>query len=74
MNAEAATSPRLRIVVDRELCEGNARCVQVAPDIFQTDERDQLHLAVERPTEAQREAVETAVALCPRGALALTED
>jgi ferredoxin len=66
--------PGLRIVVDRELCEGNARCAHVAPEVFRVGDDDKLVLLIERPTEEMRDAVETAAAICPRQALKLTED
>lgn len=62
----------MRILVDRELCEGNARCVRVAPAVFALeDDADQVRILIERPDEALREEVETAVATCPRQALEL---
>lgn len=64
----------MRIVVDRVLCEGNARCVRAAPALFRVDEEDQLHVLVERPDEAQRAQAEQAVSVCPRQALSLTDD
>jgi ferredoxin len=63
----------VRVLVDRDLCEGNARCVQLAPQVFRTDEDDKLVVLIERPAEALRDAVESAVALCPRQALAIVE-
>lgn len=64
----------MRIVVDRVLCEGNARCVRAAPALFRVDEDDRLHVLVERPTDDQRAAAEQAVAVCPRQALTLIDD
>jgi ferredoxin len=64
---------KLVIVVDRDLCEGNARCVQTAPEVFEVDDRDQVVVLVDEVTDELREAVETAVALCPRQALRLGE-
>jgi ferredoxin len=62
----------MRILVDRELCEGNARCVRVAPAVFALeDDADQVRVLIERPGDELREAVETAVATCPRQALRL---
>ena len=63
----------MRVVVDYDLCEGNARCVQAAPAVFDIDDKDQLHVLTEQPSEAQRKAVETAVALCPRQAIRIEE-
>ena len=65
---------RLRVIVDRDLCEGNARCVQLAPEVFTIDDDDKLQLLVERPEAALRDKIEAAVALCPRGALRLDDD
>ena len=64
----------LRVVVDRELCEGNARCVQLAPDVFRIDDDERLEILVERPAPALREKIEAAAALCPRQALSLVDD
>jgi ferredoxin len=63
----------MKIVVDRDLCEGNARCVQAAPRVFRVDDADQVELLVEQPGEELRDAVETAVALCPRQALRVVD-
>jgi ferredoxin len=63
----------VKIIVDRELCEGNARCVGVAPTVFQMDDDEKLVLLIESPPPELHEAVETAAALCPRGALKLVE-
>jgi len=64
----------MRIVVNYDLCEGNARCVQVAPTVFRVDDEDKLHLLLASPDEGLREAVETAAAICPRQALTIVED
>jgi len=63
----------MRVVVNYDLCEGNARCCHVAPAVFQTDDNDQLHVLIEEPTEEQREAVENAAAVCPRQAITIVE-
>ena len=63
----------MKLVVDRDLCEGNARCVQLAPSVFEVGDDDKLRLLVERPDAALREAVEAAIALCPRQALSLID-
>jgi uncharacterized OB-fold protein/ferredoxin len=63
----------MKIIVDRDLCEGNARCVQQAPKVFRTDDNDRLEILIEEPPESMHEAVEAAVALCPRQALRLLD-
>ena len=63
----------MKIVVDYDLCEANARCMEVAPDIFKVDEEDNLHILIEGPSEDRRKDVEEAVRLCPRQAITIQE-
>ena len=63
----------MKIRVDRVLCEGNARCVKTAPRVFRTDDQDQLEILMEQIPDEERDAVETAVAICPRQALSIQE-
>ena len=64
----------MKVVVDRDLCEGHARCVEAAPAVFDIDDSDEMHVIDENPGEEQRQAVEAAVANCPRQALSLLEE
>ncbi len=64
----------MKILVDYDLCEANARCMEVAPDIFKVDDEDNLHILIESPSEDRRKDVEEAVRLCPRQALAIQDD
>jgi len=59
----------MRIVIDDELCEGNAECMKIAPEVFVVGDDDRARLLVERPAEAQRAAIERAVRRCPRQAI-----
>jgi ferredoxin len=63
----------MRIVVDHDLCEGNAVCVRVAPEIFAVGDDDQAQVLLADPPESQRANIEAAVARCPRQALALRD-
>ena len=63
----------MKIVVDYDLCEANARCMEVAPDLFQVDDEDNLNVLVESPGEDRRAALEEAVRLCPRQAITIQE-
>ena len=63
----------MKILVDYDLCEANARCMEVAPDIFKVDEEDNLHILIESPSEDRRKDVEEAVRLCPRQAITVQE-
>ena len=61
----------MKVVVDRDLCESHGRCVEAAPAVFEIRDDDQMYVLDENPGEDLRQAVETAVATCPRQALSL---
>ncbi len=63
----------MKVVVDRDLCEANARCQEVAPQVFRVDEKDHLEILIDKPGEELREKLEEAVRLCPRQALSIEE-
>ena len=63
----------MKIVVDFDLCEANAVCMEIAPEIFQVDDNDELHILIESPGEEYRKKVEEAVRLCPRQALSIED-
>ncbi|MGI9124486.1 MAG: ferredoxin [Mycobacterium sp.] len=59
----------MRVVVDRDRCEGNAICVGIAPDLFELDDDDYV-MVTKNPIPADQEALaEQAIAECPRAAL-----
>jgi ferredoxin len=62
-----------KVVVDYELCEANAKCMRIAPEVFKVDENDELHILVDRVPDELHEKVEEAVRRCPRQALSLEE-
>ncbi|MCA1188958.1 MULTISPECIES: ferredoxin [unclassified Saccharopolyspora] len=62
----------MEIGVRPELCEANGVCAGLAPEVFELDEDERLH--VHRPVPAERvERVTKAVQLCPKGALYFVE-
>jgi ferredoxin len=63
----------MRIVVDYDLCESHARCVEAAPDVFEIRDDDLMYVLDETPDESHRTAVEAAVVNCPRQALRLVD-
>ena len=63
----------MRVLVDLELCEGNAVCSSVAPEVFVVRDDDLAHVKLDPVPEALRAKLETAVRRCPRQALALRE-
>lgn len=59
----------MRVVVDRDRCEGNAVCVGIAPDLFELDDEDYV-MVTKNPIPVEQEALaEQAIAECPRAAL-----
>lgn len=68
----------MRIVVDRELCQGHGVCQAEAPEVFRVVERPgayaQVEVILEQPPEALRAEVEAAVRYCPNRVLSIRED
>ena len=62
----------MKIVVDYDLCEANALCMEAAPEVFRVEEDDTLTVLIPEPGEELRRKVEEAVRLCPRQAISLT--
>src|SRR5207249_11153015 len=64
----------MRVVVDYTLCESNAVCMRLVPEVFEVRDDDRLYLRTERPPEALRARVDEAVRRCLKQALSLVED
>lgn len=64
----------MRVVVDYDLCESNAICMQVAPEVFEVRDDDFLYVLNENPGEELRAKVEEAVQRCPKQAISIAED
>ncbi len=63
----------MKIKVDFDLCESNALCEAMAPDVFELDDDDFLVLKAEETTAENIEDVKRAVAACPRAAITLKD-
>ena len=64
----------MRIVVDFDLCESNAVCMGIAPEVFEVRDDDFLYILNETPPEDLRPKIEEAVARCPKQAISIAED
>jgi ferredoxin len=64
----------MRVVVDHNLCEGNGRCVEVAPQVFELRDDDRSYVLTQSPPQDLRTKVQLAATLCPRQAIRLIED
>ena len=64
----------MRVVVDFDLCESNAVCMGVAPEVFEVRDDDFLYVLQEEPDESLRAKVEEAAARCPKQAISIAEE
>ena len=64
----------MRVVVDYDLCESNALCMDAAPEVFEVRDDDNLYILNEHPPESLRAKVEEAVRCCPKQAISIAED
>ncbi|MCL2543854.1 MAG: ferredoxin [Nocardioidaceae bacterium] len=64
----------LKIKVDFDLCESNAMCEALAPDIFELDDDDMLQVDTDVVTDENEARVRQAAAACPRNAISLVEE
>ena len=58
----------MKVKADFDLCEANALCVAVAPDVFELDDDDYLQLLTDEVTPDNEARIRPAVASCPRPA------
>ncbi len=62
-----------KVQVDFDLCESNAMCEALAPEVFQVDDDDFLQILDDRVTDENLSLVEQAVAACPKSAISIVE-
>ncbi len=70
---EAVAEVTVRIVVDRDLCQGHGVCEGEAPNVFEVSKAGELTVLDERPA-GDRRAIEAAVKYCPTHALRIVEE
>ncbi|CAM3281363.1 ferredoxin [Nocardioides dubius] len=61
----------MRIVVDRDLCDGIGMCQSMAHEFFELDDDDVMHVLEENPGEEHRKQLTAAINSCPVLALSL---
>lgn len=59
----------MRVIVDFDVCESNAVCMGIAPEVFEVRDDDFLYVLDENPGEELRDKVEEAVRRCPKQAI-----
>jgi ferredoxin len=60
--------------IDRKLCESNAICVALAPEVFDLDEGGIAVTVVDELDPSQEEFTRMAIAGCPRAAVFIVEE
>jgi ferredoxin len=63
----------MRVVVDFDLCESNAVCMGILPEVFEVRDDDFLYVLDENPPEELRPKLEEAVRRCPKQAIAIED-
>lgn len=61
----------MKVVVDYDLCEANALCMDACPEVFRVEEDDTLTILMDAVPEELRSKCENAARLCPRQAIKL---
>ena len=61
----------MRVVVDYDLCESNAVCMSVVPEVFEVRDDDFLYVLQDEPPEELRAKVEEAARRCPKQAITI---
>jgi len=64
----------VKVIVDRDLCQGHGVCESEAPAVFSVGKNGVLEVLEEAPPEELRAQVEAAVRFCPTHALRIEED
>ena len=63
----------MKAIVDHSLCEGHARCMDNAPEVFEVRDDDRSYTLIDVIPEELRAKVERAVQTCPRAAIKLQD-
>jgi len=73
MTKETAVAKK-KVVVDFEICESNAVCMGIIPEVFHLDDDDDLHVLDDEVTPEREELIREAVRQCPRQAISIVEE
>ena len=61
----------MKVVVDFDICQSNAVCMEIAPKVFEVRDDGYLYILIEEPPESMRAEVEEASERCPTGAITI---
>jgi ferredoxin len=63
----------MRVVVDFDRCDSTGLCAAIAPELFELDDDDRLHVRGEQVEPAQRRVAEEAAKACPKLAITVRD-
>lgn len=63
----------MRIVADRDTCEGHGMCEAMAHEYFEVGDDGTVNVLDDQPPESQRSVIKAAVDSCPVSALSLQD-
>ena len=63
----------MKIVVNYDLCESNAICMDEAPEVFEVRDDDMLYVLSETPAPELEDKVRRAAERCPKQAITLED-
>lgn len=61
----------MRVVVDYDLCDSNAICMGILPEVFEVRDDGFLYVLMEEPGEELRPRLDEAVRSCPMQAISV---
>ena len=62
-----------KVVVDFDLCESNAICMGIVPEVFELRDDNYLYLLQDDPPDEMRDRCEQAVRQCPKQAISIED-
>lgn len=62
-----------KVHVDFGLCESNAVCMGIIPEVFDLDDQDDLHILQDKVTPDNEAQIREAVRQCPRQAISIED-
>ena len=63
----------MKVEVDLEICESNAICMGIVPEVFEVRDDDLLYVLDHDPPVALHDKVRDAALRCPKQAITITE-
>ena len=60
-------------MIDRDLCQGHAVCIEEAPEVFRLGDDGKVELVTDRPAPELHDRVRAAAKYCPQRTILLSE-